>query len=413
VARVPATWVRRTSFVAILLALAIAPGPVSAARPCTASHCQAAVALRWTGLLPGSWTVQPGLPGVQPASGQAYAALGDQVAAVGLGMTVYAYAARTGIALWVTPITGLPAGSAIASVRVWPGVVVAGLDLPGGTRREVVLAATSGRLIRSDPAALFGGAVQAGAGRTVIVGTTAVTSYDDRTGRVIWTRPTGHSAQDWQVDGGHLYVTVAAGGYLGTAPVTALRRINLRTGAERLVRPAGGSFAGVLSEAFDGVLVFSGADGATAYSGNTGRLLWRRAQATAVYVDTVASRIYLAAGSGLVGVDPRTGRTEAHVSGVSAAGSSGLYGVRDGVFLGLDQGPLGKAWGYGVAEQRVLWTSPPLPWPHYFVDLSGIGGSADPARSGVLLAICAQLAPPAATSSVQACMRPELVVVDR
>jgi hypothetical protein len=413
VARVPATWIRRTSFVAILLALAIAPGPISAARPCTAGHCQAAVALRWTGLLPGSWTVQPGLPGVQPARGQAYAALSDQVAAVGLGMTVYGYAARTGVALWITPITGLPAASAIASVRVWPGVVAVGVDLPSGVRREVVLAAASGRLIRSVPAALFGGAVQAGAGHTVIVGATAVTSYDNRTGRAIWTRSTGPAAQDWQVDGSHLYVTVAAGGYLGTAPVTALRRINLRTGAERLVRPAGGSFAGVLSQAFDGVLVFSGAYGATAYSGTAGGLLWRRAQATAEYVDTVASRIYLAVGSALIGVDARTGRTEAHVSGVSAAGSSGLYGIRGGVFLGLDPGPPGRAWGYEVAGQRVLWTSPPLPWPHYFVDLSGIGGSADPARGGVLLAICAQLAPPAATSSVQACMRPELVVVDR
>ena len=58
-------------------------------------------------------------------------------------------------------------------------------------------------------------------------------------------------------------------------------------------------------------------------------------------------------------------------------GSSGLYGVRGGVALGLDQGPDGDAWGYDVARQRVVWTTPRLPWPHYFVDLSGIGGSAD------------------------------------
>ena len=64
--------------------------------------------------------------------------------------------------------------------------------------------------------------------------------------------------------------------------------------------------------------------------------------------------------------------------------------------LGLDRGALGKAWGYSVAVKRVLWTSGPLPWPHYFVDPSGIGGSASPSSNGLLLAICAELGPPPA-----------------
>jgi len=63
------------------------------------------------------------------------------------------------------------------------------------------------------------------------------------------------------------------------------------------------------------------------------------------------------------------------------------------VALGLDQGPNGEAWGYDVRLQRVTWTSPGLPWPHYFVDISGIGGSAESGGSAVIVADCAKLAP--------------------
>ena len=52
-------------------------------------------------------------------------------------------------------------------------------------------------------------------------------------------------------------------------------------------------------------------------------------------------------------------------------GSAGLYAVRDGVALGLDQGPNGDAWGYDIGAQRVILTAAGLGWPHYFVDLSG------------------------------------------
>ena len=120
-----------------------------------------------------------------------------------------------------------------------------------------MLAAATGRRIRAYPAAPFGGAVAADAAATVIVGAHAVTRYANRSGAVMWSRPTGQVAQAWQEEGNSLYITVAAGGYLGSAPVTALRRINLRTGAERLIRPRGHAFTGSLSLAFDGAVFFA------------------------------------------------------------------------------------------------------------------------------------------------------------
>jgi hypothetical protein len=69
-----------------------------------------------------------------------------------------------------------------------------------------------------------------------------------------------------------------------------------------------------------------------------------------------------------------------------------VYVVRSGVALGLDQGGNGDAWGYDLAVQRVTLAAAGLPWPHYFVDLSGVGGSADPASDLVIIAACTQLA---------------------
>ena len=156
------------------------------------------------------------------------------------------------------------------------------------------------------------------------------------------------------MDGGELYMAVAAGGYLGSAPVTALRRINLGTGAEHLVRPHGPSFLGALGFAYHGVVVFSSARWARGYSATTGRELWHYPSALPDTVDTVAGRLYLISGNTLIGVNPQTGST---VARVSAASSSGLYGVREGTVLGIDHGALGKAWGYDIAAQQVLWTS--------------------------------------------------------
>ena len=63
----------------------------------------------------------------------------------------------------------------------------------------------------------------------------------------------------------------------------------------------------------------------------------------------------------------------------------------------MTQGGNGDAWGYDLAVQRVTLGAAGLPWPHCFVDLSGVGGSADPASSLVILAACTQLAPTSLT----------------
>src|SRR5215469_16134071 len=244
-------WVRRLSFAAVLVVAAITPGQASSGSlgQCQNNPCVAAGTVRWARLLPGSWVAQNGMTGTTPAQGQAYAAVGSDVAAVGLGTTVAAYAAGTGEPLWTTGLTGFQPGAAIMSVRVWPGVVTIGVALPaaagpgtgsatGPVRDEVVLRATTGRLVRAYPAAQFGGAVAASGARTVIVGQHSVTSYANHTGKVVWSRPTGPVPQAWQVDGNHLYMAVPAGGHL-SGTVAALRRIDLNTGAEREVRPRG------------------------------------------------------------------------------------------------------------------------------------------------------------------------------
>jgi cell division septation protein DedD len=131
----------------------------------------------------------------------------------------------------------------------------------------------------------------------------------------------------------------------------------------------------------------------TAYNGSTGARLWSAHGAVPEGVDHSPRRIYLTEGSNLVGVDPQTGLVKATASGSAVNGAAGVYVVRNGVALGLDQGGVGDAWGYALALQRVTRAAPGLPWPHYFVDLSGVGGSADPAGNLVIIAACSQLAP--------------------
>jgi outer membrane protein assembly factor BamB len=401
---------------AVLVGAAIIPGHAvgSVSSPCQGTRCgRQAGTVRWIRPLPGSWTVD-GPDGTVLSHGETYAAAGGGLAAVGLGLTIRAYDGRTGSPLWSTMLSGFPAGSSVVSVRAWPGVITAGVAVPvpgpaADTREEIVLAARTGDVVREYPAAMYGGAVAATAARVVIVGPSSVTCYDNVTGTVVWSRPTGTVAQAWRVDQGEIYVTQAAGGYLGTAPVTALLRISLQTGTEQLIKTARAPFAGTLSGAYDGVALFSGSRGLSAYSAQSGRLLWRRPGVVPETVDPVRQVLYVTSGSALIGIRPLTG---ARVKNASVRGSSGLYGVRDGVALGLDDGARGVAWGYAIARQHVVWTTPPLPWPHYFVDLSGIGGSADPASSIVLLASCAALSSgPASASGRQACTRPELVAI--
>jgi hypothetical protein len=406
VVRGPFAWVRRGVLLAALVGIALMPDPSSgavsgaSAASCAARSCRSKPSdglVRWTTALPGQWIAKSGLDGTVPASGQAYAAVGDGIAAVGVGMTVYAYASGSGKLLWTLPLLGFPSGAAIVSVRAWPGEITAGVaygtgaSAPASERSEVVISAATGLRVRDYAAAPFGGAVAASAAATVIVGSSAVTSYTSKTGKVRWRVPTGSAAQAWRVDGQYLYVTEAAGGYLGSQPVTALRKIDLVTGAEQVIKPFGPSFAGTLGVAVAGVVLFTGAQGVTAYDGITGARLWSIAGAVPEGTDPSRRLVYLTKGGNLLGLDPWTGRVKASVSGSAAGGSGGMYTVRAGVALGLDQGANGDAWGYNIAAQRVTWTVGGLPWPHYFVDLSDIGGSADPGGSTAILATCKRL----------------------
>jgi hypothetical protein len=397
------TWARRGVLAATLLAVALVPYPVigSASVPSAtscATHCRhagSAGKVLWSSQLPGTWTASTGLNGTVPVHGQAYAAVGHGLAVVGVGMSLRAYDSRTGETEWDDELPGFPAGAAIVSVRVWPGVVTAGVSYgPGGaSRAEIVFNSTTGQQYHWYSASRFGGAVWATTQTTVIVGPNAVTAFDNTSGKARWRRPTGSAAQSWQVDGADLYVTVAAGGYLGSQPVTALRRIDLATGVENVVRPAASAFHGTLSGLVDNVVLFSSNSGVTAYDGRTGLWLWSLRGAVPEGSDPSQGRFYLTQGTSLLEVDPTTGEVLARASGSAVRGSAGLFAVRDGVALGLDQGANGEAWGYDVATQQVVWTASKVPWPHYFVDLNGLGGSAEPDGAKVIVAACAKLGP--------------------
>jgi hypothetical protein len=417
-------WLSRGVLAGVLAAAAFAPGQASGAAPpagCGPAHCGRAGLVRWTHPLPGTWTASSNMLGTvpgQPGAGQAYAAVGQAVVAIGFGMIVYAYSARTGDPLWVTGLTGFPAGSRIVSVRAWPGTVTVGvaqgpLAASGSSQRSVLLSARKGRQLRAYPAALLGGAIAGGRRSTVVLGPSTVTSYQNATGKVIWSRAAGQVTDGWRSDGGHLYLAVAGHSPLGGGPVTAMREISLRTGAERVIRPVNGPFQGRLTTVLRGVVLFSGPAGVSAYDGASGVLLWRRRNAVPESVDVVRGLFYLTTGGNLIGVLPSSGRVEARVPGgeeSTVSGASGVYGVRGGVALGVDLGPSGEAWGYDVARQQVIWTTKRLPWPHFFVDLAGIGGSTGPSSGTVLLAAC----PQRVTGSARGfCQDPELVLIDR
>ena len=402
---------RRWALAVVLLGVALLPYPLLGAvsgTPVAAcrSGCRAgsvASMIKWTRPLPGPWQVIPGLTGTVPASGLAYVSVGYGVAAVGAGLRVSGYSAKTGAPLWDATLAGFPAGAAIVSVRTWPAEVTAGVSYTSAghlERTEVVISGSTGVQSGRYPAAMFGGAVAGNSRYTVIVGPTTVTSYDNATGRIRWRLTTGQVPQAWRTDDGVLYVAESAGGFLRSAPVTALRQINLATGTESVVRPIEGlSFAGTFSAAFGGVVLFSTAGGVTAYNGATGVWLWSIAGAVPEGTDPRKQRIYLTRESSLIAVNPLTGRVTATASGSAAGGSAGLYAVRDGVALGLDQGANGDAWGYDISAQRVTLAAAGLGWPHYFVDLSGVGGSADPASDLVVIAACTQLAPASPASA--------------
>ena len=425
--RLPSLWppvARRIVLAVVLLAVLLFPvtGLVSGSQPQQAA-CRGcggalpAVAQRWAVPLTGSWLA--GADGTVPGSGQAYVAVGGGIAVVGAGLTLTGYALADGRQLWQTTLTG-PACGSIASVRAWPGAVTAGiLGASGRSRTEAVVNAASGAQLRHYPAAVFGGAVAASLATTVVVGRNGVTSYDNKSGHVRWYHSTGQN-KPWQVDGATLYVAQSHGGYLGSSPVTSLEVMNLTSGAERsLSSPPGQPFSGTLAAAAGGVALFASAGGVTAYSGSTGGLLWSRAGSTAEGTDPARRLVYLtSAGDTLTGVNPLTGQVKTSVPGSGANQTAQMYVVRGGVALGLDEGANGDAWAYDVAAGRVTWTSSSLPWPHYFSDLSGLGGSAAVSSDSdvVVIAACLQVsssATPApsssSASSAAPCADPELV----
>jgi outer membrane protein assembly factor BamB len=378
---------------------------------CVGYRCQASGSILWTRRLAGSWLAANGVAGTVPASGEAFVASAGDLAVLADGTTVTGYDARTGDPLWQTSLSGLPLDSAVMSLRAWPGIVAAGVSVPlasGGDRRvEVMLAAATGSQLRTYQAAYYGGAVQADQARTVVVGTGAVTSYANDSGRVVWRQSTGSPAQDWIVSAGNLYMTETAGGYLSASPVTGLRSIDLRTGATRIIRPPGGPYTGTLAGIVGDVALFSSGNGLRGYSLQTGKLMWHRFAAVLELVDQSRSAAYIASGSALSALDVTTGATKGRPA---KAVSAGLYAVRDGIGLGLDQDALGDAWGYGMYSRRIVWTSGSLPWPHYFADLTGLGGSTGTDSPITLLTTCASVGN-ATSNGAAPCLRPELVAV--
>lgn len=399
----------RVVLAAVLLAVIVVPLPGSGSGGGPPQSARAVPRQRsaenWAVRLPGRWAMAAG--GTVPLGGQAYVAAGEGLAVVGDGRTVSAYRLSGGAPAWRRSLPG-PEGSRIVSVRAWTRVVTVGVESPDGrSRTEEVLGAGTGKVLGSHTAAPFGGAVAATPRATAVIGGTAVTSYDNGTGRVRWRRRLAGGT--WRADGTTLYVARQD----RSGAVTGLQVLDLNSGTERIIAsPPRHPFPGTLAAAADGTVLFTSASGVTAYSGWTGGRLWAAAGAVPEGSDPEAGLIYLTARDGsLTGVAPVTGKAVTSVPGSAATGSAGMYVVRGGVVLGLDTGPGGEAWGFGVAERRVTWTVPDLPWPHYFSDLSGIGGSAAMSSAAVLVTACpsSRRVRPAVAPAPRLCADPELV----
>ena len=117
--------------------------------------------------------------------------------------------------------------------------------------------------------------------------------------------------------GQYVYVTRSSHGYLGSAPVTGLLRISLRTGAHKILRPQPPGFpAGTLSGAvvprassgrLDPVVLFAGAGGVWAFSGGNAGRLWHHVPAALELTDARTGTVYLAIHGMLTAVNPATG----------------------------------------------------------------------------------------------------------
>jgi outer membrane protein assembly factor BamB len=404
-----AVWARRAVLAVVLVGAVVIPSRASSqqAQQCTGPRCRAPGSILWTAGLAGLWQAEAGVTGTVPSFGAAYAASGSGLAVLGEGLKVTGFQLQTGTRVWQTVLTGLPDGSAIIGVRAFATVIAVGVQPPAGQapeRDEVMLSPATGQQIRIYPAAAYGGAIAAAPASTVVVGPAAVTAYGNSTGQVLWSRGTGPEPT-WRVSGQYVYVSQAA----SPSGVLLVRRISLSDGTEQVLRPSAQSaYPGTLDAVADGVMLFAQGGGVYAYSDQTGGPLWQRASSALELADPAAATFYFASGSTLTGVDVHS-RTVLSRVALSVAGS--LYWVEDGVALGLDQDALGDAWGYNLVTHRVLWTSAGLPWPHFFTDLSGLGGSANPSDDVVLLASCAGLGAASPTAAAPACARPELAAV--
>jgi hypothetical protein len=403
-------WARRALLAVVLIGAVVIPGRATSQQTqrCSGPRCRAAGSILWTASLPGRWLAETGVAGTVASPDAGYTAMGGGLAVVAAGLRVTAFRLDTGSRAWQTTITGLPSGSEIVGVRAFGSVVAVGVQPPpdiAAERYEVIVSAATGTELRSYPAAAYGGAIAADGASVVVVDQTAVTAYANSTGRVLWSRTVGPPGQPWQVSGQYVYVAQPD----GSAGVLQVRRISLETGAETVLRAPGGSaYPGTLSAVVDGVMLFSTPEEVAAYGAVPGEPPWHKDNMVLELTDPSAGTVYLASGTALDGLDVASGTVLSRAS-LSVAGS--LYWVSGGVALGLDQNALGDAWGYSLDSHRVLWTATGLPWPHFFVDLSGLGGSATPGGRVVLIATCARVGPkPTATSAPQ-CLRPELAAV--
>ena len=372
------------------------PGRLPGPGPCPA----------WSGGRPrcrGRGTSVPGLTGTVPASGLAYASVGDGVAAVGVGLTVYGYSSRdrrAGVAGHADRLPGRCRHRVRAHLagRGNRGRLLPARGQPGAPSAP----RWSSPMRRARPdrdRPVPGGHVRRG-GR--------------RAARIHRRRRRHRGDELRQRDGA---CPLAAAHRPGRAGVAYRRQLALRGRISRRVRGLGpghraapdrpGHGGRAHRPAARGPLVRRHAQhrlrrrGAVLLGGRGDRVRRHhrspavvqppgpcrkapttvRAGSTSPRDPTWSASTRKPAGSRRPPQAPRsTGRPGCTWSGAAWRSGSTRAGT-------------GMPGAYDLAVQRVTLAAAGLPWPHYFVDLGGVGGSADPASDLVIIAACTQLAP--------------------